>query len=153
MENSGILPLDEAEQYRAKLWNGGQISENDQSVPFYIMTSAISDAGRIHMDADASKYNCCEKEPGPLIFSDAGRIQLDAGASSYSCRWSGITEQSRLFADAGRIRLDAGASDAGIGCGRIHLDAGRIQTHLCSFCSKFSVVSELGSCLAITFKP
>ena len=45
--NGGILPLDEAELYSAKLWNGGEIPENVQTAPFYILASAISDAGRI----------------------------------------------------------------------------------------------------------
>ena len=58
--------------------------ENVQAAPFYNLASAISDAGRIHLDADASKLNCRQIESGPLIPSDAGRIQSDTHASGDS---------------------------------------------------------------------
>ena len=40
--------------------NGGESPENVQAAPFYNLASATSDAGRIHLDADASKHNCCQ---------------------------------------------------------------------------------------------
>ena len=66
-EDGGILPLDEAELYGVKWGNEWRDPENDQTVPFYILASVISDAGRIHLDADASKYNCRQIKFKPLI--------------------------------------------------------------------------------------
>ena len=81
--NGKVLSLDETELSgeNGEWWKD---EENVQTAPFYNLASAILDAGRIHLDADASKLNCHQIESGLLIPSDAGRIQSDAHASGDS---------------------------------------------------------------------